>query len=240
MDIIYLHHSGFAVLEDNITIIIDFYEDSESESTGILHKNILSRKGPIYVLSSHFHQDHFNKQIFNWSQNRNDITYILSYDIYKRRRIEKQAAIWLHKGDCFADNNIKVKAFGSTDEGVSFVIEVKGRTLFHAGDLNNWHWMEESTEEEWTRDEQKFISEIDSIKEEYKAIDIAMFPIDPRLGKEYARGGKQFVEKIKTKIFIPMHFWNNFEKANQFQDYLESHGIKSPRISFRGQIFNNI
>lgn len=49
--------------------------------------------------------------------------------------------------------------------------------------------MDESTEEEWKRDEQKFLNELKIIKEKYDKVDIAMFPIDPRLGTEYMRGG---------------------------------------------------
>ena len=36
-------------------------------------------------------------------------------------------------------------ASGSTDEGVSFCVDFAGVTLFHAGDLNLWHWRDESS-----------------------------------------------------------------------------------------------
>ena len=210
MEIIYLHHSGFAM------------------------------NGTMYVLSSHFHADHFNRQVLEWKKQKNDIKYIFSHDIYKRRRIEKDAAIWLKKGEEYADNNIKITAFGSTDVGISFMIEAEGKTLFHAGDLNNWHWMDESPEEEWKRDEQKFLNELKIIKEKYDKVDIAMFPIDPRLGTEYMRGGKQFIDAIQTSTFIPMHFWNDYASANRFQEYARLRNINSPEINHRGQIFSNL
>ena len=165
MEIIYLHHSGFAILANQFTIIIDFFEDSESESCGIIHDKLLNKNGTMYVLSSHFHADHFNRQVLEWKKQKNDIKYIFSHDIYKRRRIEKDAAVWLKKDEEYADNNIKITAFGSTDVGISFMIEAEGKTLFHAGDLNNWHWMDESPEEEWKRDEQKFLNELKIIKD---------------------------------------------------------------------------
>lgn len=240
MEIIYLHHSGFAILANQFTIIIDFFEDSESESCGIVHDKLLNKNGTMYVLSSHFHADHFNRQVLEWKKQKNDIKYIFSHDIYKRRRIEKDAAIWLKKGEEYADNNIKITAFGSTDIGISFMIEAEGKTLFHAGDLNNWHWMDESPEEEWKRDEQKFLNELKIIKEKYDKVDIVMFPIDPRLGTEYMRGGKQFIEAIQTSTFIPMHFWNDYASANRFQEYARSRNINSPEINHRGQIFSNL
>ena len=240
MEIIYLHHSGFAILANQFTIIIDFFEDSESESCGIVHDKLLNKNGTMYVLSSHFHADHFNRQVLEWKKQKNNIKYIFSHDIYKRRRIEKDAAIWLKKGEEYADNNIKITAFGSTDVGISFMIEAEGKTLFHAGDLNNWHWMDESPEEEWKRDEQKFLNELKIIKEKYDKVDIVMFPIDPRLGTEYMRGGKQFIEAIQTSTFIPMHFWNDYASANRFQEYARSRNINSPEINHRGQIFSNL
>lgn len=70
MEIIYLHHSGFAILANQFTIIIDFFEDSESESCGILHDKLLNKNGTMYVLSSHFHADHFNRQVLEWKNRR--------------------------------------------------------------------------------------------------------------------------------------------------------------------------
>ena len=172
MELIYLHHSGFVILTSDTTIVIDYFEDSLSPKDGILHDEILKREGRMYVLSSHFHADHFNKDIFEWKNTKNDITYILSNDIHKKRKIARDSASWLKKGEEYNDNNIKVKAYGSTDVGIAFLIETEGKTIFHAGDLNNWHWMEESPETEWKRDEKKFLDEIDIISKDYKNIDL--------------------------------------------------------------------
>ncbi len=38
----------------------------------------------------------------------------------------------------------KIRTLRSTDEGVAFLVEYDGRILYHAGDLNWWHWEEES------------------------------------------------------------------------------------------------
>lgn len=237
MEIIYLHHSGFAIHTNDIVIIIDYFEDSESEFRGIVHDKLLNQNTPLYVLSSHFHADHFNRQILEWKKQKDDIQYVFSHDIYKRRRIEKEAAVWLKKGEVYADNQLKITAFGSTDVGISFMIEVEGKTIFHAGDLNNWHWMDESPQEEWMRDEQNFLHELTVIQEKYNRVDVALFPIDPRLGKEYMRGGKQFIHAIQTSTFIPMHFWNDYAAANAFQEYARLHRINAPEVHHRGQIF---
>lgn len=61
------------------------------------------------------------------------------------------------------------------------------------------------------------------------------FPVDPRLGKEYMRGAGQFVTKIKTHIFVPMHFTPEYAKANAFRDFAEAHGVRFVSLTHRGQ-----
>lgn len=239
-ELIYLYHSGYALLFNDFTIIIDYFEDSESKTEGCVHKELLSRPGKLYVLSSHFHADHFNPDILEWRKQKNDITYLLSNDIRRKRRIDKECAVWLKKGDTFNDENLQVKAFGSTDSGVSFLLEIDGTKIFHAGDLNNWHWMDESEEKEWKGYEKQYFHELDDIKNYTNNIQLVMFPVDPRLGKEYMRGARQFIEAIHTSVFMPMHFDNDYDAANAFQLYATEHNIKSPLIRARGQRFKDL
>ena len=63
--------------------------------------------------------------------------------------------------------------------------------------------MDESTEAEWKGAEKNFLHELDDLYAYTPEVDVAMFPVDPRLGKEYMRGAGQFVTKIKTHIFVP-------------------------------------
>lgn len=63
----------------------------------------------------------------------------------------------VEEGDCYADDVLRVHAFGSTDVGISFLVEAEGKKIFHAGDLNNWHWMDESSEVEWKGYERDYL-----------------------------------------------------------------------------------
>jgi len=220
MTITYLYHSGFAIENNDVLLIIDFWQDPENCIPQLMKHN-----GPIYVLATHFHPDHFNREIFKWKEVRPDIHYILSKDILRHHRAAKEEAQYLVKGDIFEDNNIHIQAFGSTDSGVSFYVKLVGHTIFHAGDLNNWHWQEESSEAESLQYEKMYLGELKDITKVFTDVDIAFFPIDARLGKEYMRGAKQFLERIKVKHFFPMHFTANpIEKAAAFQDIAQSFG----------------
>ena len=55
--------------------------------------------------------------------------------IYKHRRASKEEAdVWLAKGGTWSDGALSVWALGSTDSGVSWIVETEGKRIFHAGD----------------------------------------------------------------------------------------------------------
>lgn len=256
MELIYLFHSGFALVGDGFTLVFDYYRDTKEaaaladlarlvagqkanpvgqEVHGCLHDELLQRPGKFYVLSSHVHPDHFNPLVMQWREQRPDIIYLLSHDILKKRKVAPEEAIFLRKGQFYNDELLRVEAFGSTDVGVSFWIEVAGKSLFHAGDLNNWHWMDESTEAEWKAAEKAFLIELEAVAVAHPQIDVVMFPVDPRQGSDYWRGAQQFVSRIQTGLFVPMHFTPDYEKANAFAPIAQAAGARFAPIARAGE-----
>lgn len=235
MKLTYIYHSGFAIESDELTILIDYFRDMPDKwVTGTL----LKRPGALYVLASHAHGDHFNKRILEWKQQRPDIRYIFSRDILTAGKAREGDAVYLDKFDIYEDGQLRVQAFGSTDIGVSFLIETEGKKLFHAGDLNNWHWRDESTPEESAGYEAAFLKEVDELARNTSRLDLAMFPIDPRLGKEYMRGAQQFIDQIAVDWFVPMHFGTDYDKANAFRAYAHSKGTRFFELNREGQSMN--
>ncbi len=237
MKLTYIYHSGFAIEGDGFTIIIDYYKDtSDNPNEGLVHKELLKKAGKLYVLSTHSHYDHFNKEILKWQKERNDIIYILSKDIYDNQKAGDDAGLYMNKLETYRDSTLSVQAFGSTDLGVSFLIRVQDKTIFHAGDLNNWHWNEESTPEEVKEAEEFYMNELNLLADNVNHLNLAMFPIDKRLGKDYMKGAEQFVKRIKTDIFAPMHFSENgYESAAAFAPIAEANGTKCICWTHRGE-----
>ncbi|MDR0575243.1 MAG: MBL fold metallo-hydrolase [Tannerella sp.] len=221
MKLTYVYHSGYVVEGKLCTIIIDYFKDS---ADNYVQNSLVSFPGKLYVLSSHRHPDHFNKDVLKWKKNRPDTEYIFSKDILKKKFVSPENASFLVKGDTWQDENIYIKAFGSTDIGISFLIETEGKKIFHAGDLNNWHWDEESTPEEIRSVERHFLKELKTLADETNHLDLAIFPVDCRLGKNYMRGAKQFVDTIQADLFAPMHFGETYKEAAAFKDYAEKNG----------------
>lgn len=223
MKLIYIYHSGFVIEGKDFSILIDYYQDTPDKE---IHEKFLKRPGRLYILASHSHKDHFNPEILSWKHERPDIQYIFSEDIRDNGQACYHDAVFLRKGEEWNDDLLKIKAYGSTDIGISFLLDIEDKRIFHAGDLNNWHWEEESTPEEVREAEDNYLRELETLARDTDYVDLALFPVDPRLGKDYTRGARQFIDRIKTRQFAPMHFWENYEKANAFRDYVESHGGK--------------
>ena len=245
MTLTYIYHSCFVLEAENAILVFDFWHDPEDAMSAFMKK-----RKPMYVFSSHFHEDHFNKEIFGWREQRKDITYILSKDIYRHRRASReQADVWLAKGGVWSDENISVHAMGSNDSGVSWIIETEGKRIFHAGDLNNWYAkflptavpgqqmysfeMEEVFEP--FAHEKQYLGELKDIKKIADSFDIVMFPIDGRVGNGYTLGGRQFIDRFKVGLFVPMHFTTGFESAWRFKEFADEKNVAFWEISREGE-----
>ena len=119
---------------------------------------------------------------------------------------------------CFEDalDDLEIKTLESIDLGIAFIVKVEDKTIYHAGDLNWWHWEGENTPEENKFAEDKFKSAIDKIKGEN--IDVAFLPLDSRQGNQYYLGFDYFMRNTNTKVAFPMHFFRAYSLSKIFKD----------------------
>ena len=73
MKLTYIFHSGFVLETEHCIHVFDYWLDPSDVMEGVVQSN-----KPLYVFSSHFHKDHFNRKIFGWKEQKLNITYILS------------------------------------------------------------------------------------------------------------------------------------------------------------------
>lgn len=215
----YIYHSGFTVETENAFLIFDYYKHPDSNeslaSKDVLTPENLKSKKRVFIFSSHSHGDHFNPKILKWQQYNNNTEYILSSDIEIKDMKPNYTVI--SEGEEKSIKDIYVKAYGSTDIGISFLVKMDGLTIFHAGDLNWWHWKEDSLEER-TLAEKAFKENISIIKAQQSNIDIAFFPVDSRLEEFYYIGGEYFIKELHPKLLIPIHFGDDFSATRNFAE----------------------
>jgi L-ascorbate metabolism protein UlaG (beta-lactamase superfamily) len=234
----YIYHSCYLLTFDGVSILFDYYKDAPREDgSGWVKDYLLNREEDLYVLCSHSHCDHFNPEILSWKKRKKNIRYIFSRELQESGKTAADDALYLDKEEVYRDHRLTIKAFGSTDVGSSFLVEYNNRRFFHAGDLNNWHWNEEVDKEEALSYENHFLCELELLAEENDRLYLAMFPVDPRLGKDFMRGAEQFVSRIKTAYFLPMHFGENYDKADLLGKIAARHGCRVLPLSHRGQSY---
>lgn len=218
--ITYIWHDCFVISLNAMTLVFDYWRDPlsrEGELPSFLKNTDKDR--PLYVFVSHHHKDHYNKEIFDWAKYFNHIHFIISGDtarharhilrqdsLYKGYRPSANQVTVIKPGEIFEIGEISVKAFASTDIGNSYLVNAEGLRIFHAGDLNAWLWVDESTKAEIAQAIGNFKKILDDISASSPQLDIAMFPVDSRIGREYFTGARMFLESIEVGRFFPMHF----------------------------------
>lgn len=227
MKIYYIYHSCFVVEDEKNILIFDYYKTPKKSDSKIDILDFVKRKDKqVYIFASHIHYDHFNPEILNWYELNNDIKYIFSSDI--KTNLKNLDITFLEENQEKKILDINIKTYGSTDEGVSFWIELKEKVLFYAGDLNWWAWTDDTLEEEkYMKD--KFQEIIKDIENNNRRIDIAFFPVDPRLEENMYKGGEYFINKLEPKYFVPMHFDKGYTEIEKFRKEYSS--IKTKILS---------
>jgi len=212
LKIIYHYHSGFSVQVGGTLLVFDYWEgeDRKLPNVGRIDDKLLSAFEQVYVFISHAHPDHLDPIVFMWENKGIPVSYIVASDVPVGTR-GKRIAPGQEKT---LSEHVSVKAFQSTDLGVAFLVTAYGLTIFHAGDLNLWHWRQESTLREIEAAEAAFYEATEPIKKE--KIDVAMFPVDPRQGMMYDAGANHFILTMKPRVFIPMHWQERSEVAIDF------------------------
>ena len=202
----FIEHSGFLVETEKSYLLFDYWKGSIPP---------LDPKKTLYVFASHFHHDHYTKEIFKLEKRCHKTFYIMSDDIRQNSGYWKQVSHFrfVNPGDIKQVDGCHITAFDSTDEGVAFLVEVDGCVFFHAGDLHWWDWPGEPEEENQMM-KKRYCAEIDRLKG--KKINVAFVVVDPRQEESGGLGMDYFVENVDAEYIFPMHFWEDYAYVRDY------------------------
>ncbi len=236
-EVVYLFNSGFTVKKDERLFIFDCYNflpfrKNKGLDGGVINPEEINDLD-VTVFSSHAHMDHFSPSILKWGRDIPKLRYVLSSDIDTGKTENVTKA---YPNAAYDAGGVKVRTLKSTDEGVAFVVEADALKIYHAGDLNWWHWDGEPEHENQAMGD-AYKAEIDKLKGE--AFDIAFVPVDPRLENEYLWGLDYFMKNCDAKIIFPMHFRNSYSVFDRLvkDPATENYRGRIARITRRGQRF---
>jgi L-ascorbate metabolism protein UlaG (beta-lactamase superfamily) len=238
----YLDNSGFTVKTGHHLFIFDYFNTkpdafAAGPEAGILDPGLFSQENTV-VFVSHGHFDHFNPEILSWTDKTDKLQYVLSHDVSVPQGVWQGASQMriAFPNETYELDGILVRTLKSTDEGVAYLVTADDLTIYHAGDLNWWHW-EGEPEAENRAMALDYRGQIDLLKG--AQIDIAFIPVDPRLNGAYLWGLDYFMRHTETKTVFPMHFGQDFTMFERLredpaaQDYIK----RIVTISRRGQQF---
>ncbi len=221
----YLYHSGFAVKTAGHFLVFDYYLDTPRGgklSAGVINPAEI-RDENVVVFASHSHPDHYSPRIFSWRKEIGRIRYVISDEIRT-----KEDCVRLQAGQALSLGDLTVRALDSTDIGCAFLVKTDGLCIYHAGDLNWWHWEGEpdADNREMTR---RYREQIDTLAGE--TIDIAFLPVDSRLEGSCLLGLDYFMKTVGAAMAVPMHSFGNPAFYETLKPELQERGYLD-RIAF--------
>ena len=226
MKVTYLGHSGFLVQTASAHYLFDYIRGELPPFSDDL---------PLYVFASHFHGDHFDPRIFTSELQSRVARYILGNDIRQNhmksckpfldqisfvqagKTITPEPAVPMSSASAeqitmadFAKPRPfapEILCLESNDSGVAFVVKDPEGAIYHAGDLNWWHWEgEPDSDNEFMAT--SYCHEINKLKD--IPIAVAFVPLDPRLEDAFGYGLEYFLKTVTCPHVFPMHFWEDY------------------------------
>ncbi len=198
----YLDHSGFLLETAQSAFLFDWFRGEIP---------VLAPEKKLFVLVSHSHGDHYSAEVFTRFAHRRGTEFIVSPEVPTPRILASVTTLAPHESAAFG--GVRIETLGSTDEGVSFLVETEGKRIFHMGDLNWWDWGEEDTPEEAAQMERDYRAELAYLPG--RPIDLAFVPLDPRLGEGFYKGIDALMRTAEVKTAIPMHCWGRTDMAER-------------------------
>ena len=206
MRVTYIKHSGFLAEWEDAACLFDW---AEGELPPI------DPEKRLFVFVSHAHTDHYDPHIFQKVADYPKRTFILSDDIPNIPAGEKVARMGPDRRRVFSAGEkgaLSVTTLGSTDQGVAFVVNYAGKTVYHAGDLHWWAWPDDTAAEEREMKE-VFTRELTKLRG--IPLDAAFVPLDPRLGGNFWMGFDALMRTARVRRAFPMHMWEKYDTVSK-------------------------
>lgn len=241
----YLGHSAWLVSTPERCLLFDYGERPARQLSGNLTDGIFNLDElpdlPLYIFASHRHGDHYSARLHSQVARRPQTYFVLGLDEQPSCSDSEAAPAgtwlaWPHAEIQIDD--LKIYCSGSTDSGVSFLIEMPEGTLYHGGDLALW----DSTAfyNRVFREETDWLAARCSISGTQP--DVAFLPVSTSDGYQeepLLNGLWYFLEKIQPRHVLPMHGHGFEELYQSFAKLATAQGFEQVTVlSQRGEEVN--
>lgn len=234
MKVLFIHHSSFYVELEKTALLFDYFDGSRINGYTFSGKiPPLPADKEVYCFASHKHQDHFDMDILKLAKIHPKVHYVLSKDCKMSRNfllkhgfgeaVMRQITYVAPEKE-YKVGDLKVRTLRSTDAGVAFDVSAEGIQIYHAGDLNWWHW-EGAGDLVNGKMQKDFKREMRRLSDAH--FRFAFVPLDPRMGRDAFKGFDYFMKNVSADHVFPMHMWQDYSlirsyKARTDNDYFLS------------------
>lgn len=227
----YLGHSAW-LAETPARLLLFDYGDVPLKMSGGLSSGRIDFSElpnlPLYAFSSHWHPDHYSANIHRKVCERSNAVFFMGMD---RPPNAVRAAMlpactqpaW--PGRTLTADDLTVTCSGSTDSGVSFLVESPEGVFYHGGDLAVWDDGDYFAKA--YRKEIDFLA--DRIRETGRAPDIAFLPVSTSDGYQelpLLEGVRYASQKMRPLHILPMHAHGFEELYRSFAGWAKGSGLQ--------------
>lgn len=214
----HLGHSANLLKIDNHLLVFDYPYGTTAmdEILRPLQPEEISNEN-VYVFISHHHGDHHRSTIYGWKEKISHLRFIIPE--YMERRPDDAHVI--APGRTIELDDMRIRAYPSTDAGVAFSIYLNDKHIYFAGDNGFWN-------RERTRTPRQYIDEDLATVDRITPIDIAFQVCDPLLeSKGSGDGGiTVFATTFQPRLLIPIHLRGDYEFPITIQRRIKKQGFK--------------
>ncbi len=227
----YLGHSAFLVETAKRCILFDYGDHPARAQHGLMREGVFNpaelADKPLFILSSHQHGDHYSKTLHQFAANRADTWFVMGLDeapSCAESPLEKTSTslAWPHATLTIEDMTIHCS--GSTDCGVSFLIEMPEAVIYHGGDLALWD--DQPYYRKVYRQEVGWLTR--TVNSRHLAIDLAFLPVSTSDGYQeqpLLEGLAYWADNLGARYIVPMHGHGYEQLYSRFADWAQTHGF---------------
>ena len=205
MRVEYIDNNGYVIETEKAVYVFNFVD-------GLLPGTYFRNNKPLIFFVSNGNREYYSEGIYSYKK-----TVIFSYDILQE---PYQKVFKMYPNEMIHLGFAKVYAYGTTREGVVYVVKEDDKTFIDAGNLNNWHYQEFSTTKRVEMETENFLSTLMEL-EGHSNPDVLIFPVNAEIGYNYDHGAKRAVRILKPKHFFPTQY-ERLSRINEFINWTET------------------
>lgn len=214
----YINNNGYLIETNKAVYVFDFVD-------GFLPATYLRKNKPLIFFVTNNDKEHYSQSIYSYRK-----TVVFSYDIPQE---PYNKVFKLYPNEMLHLGFAKVYTRPTTRDGLVYIIKEDDKTFIHAGNLNNYHYQEFSSEKRVELETQNFNACLNDLLE-FENPDVLIFPLNPHIGFNYEYGAKRSVRLLKPKHFFPTQF-RRLNEINNFINFSET----EKKTQFHFPKFNN-